>query len=129
MSKLRTPKDDHNGIALVGLDNVQAQSFLTAIKAGLEAEFNALAGRWAAETAHLSSTHDAVMNENYQKIIGMGPDALPLILNRLRKQPDHWFWALRAITRANPVEPELRGNVKAMADRWLEWGRQKGLIA
>lgn len=34
----------------------------------------------------------------------MGEAAVPLILRDLEHQPDHWFWALREITQANPVQ-------------------------
>ena len=37
-----------------------------------------------------------------------------------------WFWALHAITGANPVPAASRGNVQAMAEAWLQWGSEKG---
>jgi hypothetical protein len=57
----------------------------------------------------------------YQQIIGMGPVALPFLLRALRRRPEHWFWALKAITGADPVQPEHRGQVRMMAADWLEW--------
>jgi hypothetical protein len=39
-----------------------------------------------------------------------------------------WFWALEAITEANPVPREAAGKVRRMARAWLEWGKQQGLI-
>jgi hypothetical protein len=62
----------------------------------------------------------------YQRIIGMGLPVVPLILEELRREPDQWFWALEAITDENPVPAEDAGNVRAMADAWIEWGRQHG---
>lgn len=56
----------------------------------------------------------------------MGKPAIALILQDLKSQPDHWFWALRSITGENPVQPEDRGRVAQMAAAWLEWGRQHG---
>ena len=69
---------------------------------------------------------DIVINTAYQKIIGMGTPVVGLILQDLKRQPDHWFWALRSITGENPVEPSNRGRVGEMATAWLEWGRQNG---
>ena len=63
------------------------------------------------------------MHPAYQSIIGMGQDAVPLILDEMSNQPDHWFWALRAITGANPCPPEHVGDVTAMTRDWLSWGR------
>jgi hypothetical protein len=76
---------------------------------------------WWAETAHLSSTTEICMHFAYQQIIGMGWPAVPFIIDELRKSPNLWFWALRAITGANPVPPAERGIVAAMATRWLAW--------
>ena len=66
----------------------------------------------------------------YQHIIGMGESAVPLMLRELRDDPDpdHWFSALKAITEADPVPDEVRGNVKAMADAWVAWGEQEGYL-
>jgi hypothetical protein len=62
----------------------------------------------------------------YQKIIGMGMAAVPLILEELQREPDQWFWALEVITDENPVPPEAAGRVRLMADAWIEWGKRHG---
>jgi hypothetical protein len=64
------------------------------------------------------ATHPA-----YQRIIGMGPEALPHIFRRLESGPDHWFWALRAITGVDPVPPEDRGRMVKMREAWLNWAK------
>ena len=92
----------------------------------LDQKFANLAAQWRQETRHLSLMSDIVMNTAYQKIIGMGTPVVGLILQDLKRQPDHWFWALRSITGENPVEPNDRGRVGQMAEAWLEWGRQNG---
>ena len=38
------------------------------------------------------------------------------------------FWALEAITGENPVPAADRGKVQKMADAWVAWGREQGLI-
>ena len=65
----------------------------------------------------------------YQRTIGLGSMAVPLILAELRRETDHWFWALEAITGENPVPVDAAGNVHAAAEAWLRWGRDKGLVA
>jgi hypothetical protein len=67
-----------------------------------------------------------VMQESYQRIIGMGPDAVPFLLRELERKPGHWFWALYAITGINPIPPESEGNLKGMAKAWINWGKQQG---
>lgn len=87
-----------------------------------EADLKALVARWNEMTAHLSSMTELVLNEAYQRIIGHGPRAIPFVLRQLRAAPDHWAWALRALTGANPVPPELSGDLDAERAYWLDWG-------
>ncbi len=90
--------------------------------------FAELATQWRRETQWLSSTTAVAMHPAYQSIIGMGTAALPFILENLRDESGHWFWALKAISNADPVPPADRGSVKKMKAAWLRWGRAKGLI-
>ena len=64
----------------------------------------------------------------YLRIIGMGPLVLPLILEDLERTGDFWFTALEAITGQDPVPPESRGKIKAVAEAWLEWGRKNDIL-
>ncbi len=66
------------------------------------------------------------MLSEYQQIIGLGSSVIPLILEDLAKEPDHWGWALEAITGENPVPEEAAGDITAIADAWLAWGRDRG---
>jgi hypothetical protein len=88
--------------------------------------FYSLAKTWQEETRYVSSVHDMVLHPAYQQIIGMGKEALPFLFQELKRQPDHWFWALRAITGEDPVPPEEKGDVEAMTWRWLRWGAANG---
>jgi hypothetical protein len=65
----------------------------------------------------------------YQAIIGMGLPVVPLILEELRREPDHWFWALEALTGENPVPTEVDGDMSRVSEAWLKWGRREGLVA
>lgn len=89
--------------------------------------FEMLARKWREECAHLSAVREMVLHPAYQQIIGMGKDAIPFLLRELERQPDHWFWALWAITQENPVRPEHQGRVRKMAQDWLEWAKQEGI--
>jgi hypothetical protein len=90
--------------------------------------FERLAAEWKSATKVLSSITSKAMHPAYQQIIGMGPEVLPLILARLEEAPDHWFWALKAISGEDPVPPEGRGKIEEMRQAWLEWGRKKGYL-
>jgi hypothetical protein len=99
-----------------------------AIDRSLEERFQGLATWWREDNRFTSSVTKLVMHQAYQQIIGMGPAAIPLILRELQRNPDHWFWALTAITGENPVEPEDAGHLQAMTRAWLQWGDKRGYI-
>lgn len=90
----------------------------------VQADFERLAAQWKQDTAHLSSPIMIAEHRAYQEIIGMGMDAVPLILRDLQESPSQWFLALRSIAGESPVSPEDRGDVDAMAAAWLDWGRR-----
>ena len=88
--------------------------------------FRQLADQWEEETAYLSSPSQIKTHPAYETIIGMGASAVPLILERLEAQGRRWLPALRAITHADPVPPEDRGNAEAATAAWLAWGKRNG---
>ncbi len=88
--------------------------------------FTALADEWAKQTLLTSSIGEKAIHPAYQRIIGMGSPAMPLIIERLRARGEHWFWALMAISGENPVPPEDEGNIEAMTQSWLHWADQRG---
>ncbi len=91
--------------------------------------FQRLAHDWKEKSRHLSNTAQMATLPSYQRIIGMGDAAVPLILEELQREPDQWFWALEAITEENPVSPEDAGRVRKMAQAWIDWGKRKGLLS
>lgn len=95
----------------------------------LEATFQQLAEQWMRETAAQSFASHKIMHPAYQRIIAMGDKAIPMILRELQRRPHHWFWALRMITNESPIPQQAQGNMRAMSEAWLEWGRQKGYLA
>jgi hypothetical protein len=95
---------------------------------GVAQQLARLATEWRLATRYLSSATDIAMHPAYQRIIGLGRPAVPLILEELQLEPDHWFWALKAITGEDPVAPEHRGRLAEMSRSWLEWGRRQGYL-
>ena len=92
----------------------------------LEETFHSLAKQWRKETAHLSFITERAMHVAYQRIIGMGPEAVPLLLRELEARPDHWLWALNAITGEDPARPE--DNFRSAVEAWIKWGKEQGHI-
>ena len=91
-----------------------------------ERKFRRLADQWLRETEHTSSVKQACMRPAYQRIIGMGPAVVPYLLRELERNPDHWFWALNAITEEDPARAE--DSLDGAKDAWLQWGREKGYL-
>ena len=88
--------------------------------------FGRLVKEWKETRPPASSIEKMAMHHAYQQIIGLGPDAVPLILRELEFAPAQWFWALRSITGENPVDEDHRGNVNKMADDWYAWAKTNG---
>jgi hypothetical protein len=85
--------------------------------------FDRLARQWKANRGPTSSLSKIASDPAYQEIILMGEAVVPCILAALDAEPDFWFAALRRISGANPIIPDVQGELHAMAKAWLEWGR------
>lgn len=95
-------------------------------RAGIEDLFHQLAGEWQEERGPMSGVSEVAMLPSYQRIIGLGPAVIPLLLKELQERPDHWFWALNALTRADPIPEESYGRLNEMAQAWIQWGEREG---
>ncbi|HED06840.1 MAG TPA: hypothetical protein ENI57_01845 [Ignavibacteria bacterium] len=92
----------------------------------LEQKFKRLSTNWKEDNKFSSRSSLLLSNIYYLGIIAMGQDALPYIFEDLKKGPNHWFIALAIITGANPVSEESRGNILAMTEAWISWGKEHG---
>ena len=94
-------------------------------QAEFEKEFSLLVDQWTKDVQYTSSLTDMVAHDAYLKIISKGPRVVPLLLRELNVRPHFWFAALRAITNEDPVTEAERGDVQAMVDAWIGWGRER----
>jgi hypothetical protein len=92
----------------------------------LEEIFNHLVQWVLTDTRSESSTVRIAIHPGYQQIIGLGQSAIPLLLREVENRTGRWFWALKAITRQDPVPPDDRGKTKKMIEAWINWGQQEG---
>lgn len=90
------------------------------------AEFYNFVNEWKRDTQLISTANELIMHPAYQRIIGMGEKAIPMLLRELHERPDHWFWALEAITGVHPILPSQQGRVDEMAKAWLNWAEDNG---
>ena len=87
--------------------------------------FDELMGQWREESLLCSSATAIISSPAYRQIVEMGWQAVPFIIDELRKKPDHWYSALREITGEDPVAPKHQGNLVLMAKDWLKWARER----
>ena len=86
-----------------------------------------LLGRWREETLYLSSSTQITAHPAYQELIALGPAALPFLFVDLERTGDgHLSKALTAITGAQPVPDDQRGQVRNIAETWLRWAKDNG---
>lgn len=105
---------------------VQLRGEINLRKTDPQIAFEVLASEWKEQVGGSSFVAEKTRHPAYQKIIEMGTVVVPFLLRELEQKPTHWFEALKAITGANPVQPEQRGRTKQMAQAWLKWGREQG---
>lgn len=119
----QTPGDtgNHAGPNAVDVRNAAADS-------EIEKKFLALAAIWRYRVGPASSITQMVADPAYLQIIGLGRAVLPHLLRELARQPDHWFSALSAITGEDPISAGAEGNLAAMTEAWLAWGRAHGCL-
>ena len=92
-------------------------------------EFCRIADSWQKATRHLSSPSDKYEHRDYQKIIEMGEEIIPvLLLNTRSFRSTDWICALETITKENPVPVEHAGNTEMLRHYWLKWGEEKGYL-
>lgn len=86
--------------------------------------FKDLKSRLMSETWWVSSDRDLRSNENYQRIISLGGNAVTFLLECMRsgEVDQHCFPLLYDLTGERPVPPHSRGNLDEMAQAWLQWG-------
>jgi hypothetical protein len=94
-----------------------------------QSEIRSLMDKWKRETRLFSSISKKSSHPAYREIIIQGHRALPFILVDLKEcGPADWFVALTEITGENPITIDIAGNMTAMTEAWLEWGRKKGYL-
>ncbi len=99
-----------------------------AMKKQVGAQFANLASEWKHSIRIISNWNQMILHPCYQRIIGLGPDVIPYILNDLKQNGGHWFWALQALTGENPIAEDDAGKTRKMAEAWLSWGKERGYI-
>lgn len=95
------------------------------------------------DTKMLSSMDQICDHPAYAEIVALGKEVLPFILEDLQKGIDQegfpGWWFPRAMTEISGESPDMgddvqhehgfvKVTVEGVANRWVEWGRKKGLV-
>jgi len=83
--------------------------------------------KWKKETGGCSLTMRRYAHPAYQSILTLGEGVIPLILRELKKRPDWWFEAMKALAKTDPTKPG--DNFNDAASAWLNWGKRRNLIS
>src|SRR5206468_6564481 len=121
------PSRDH--IVYNSGDTIRRLSMSAPVKTedSMELQVVRLLSRWRDETAYLSSSTRITGHPAYLELIALGPAALPFLFRDLESSGDgHLSAALTAITGAQPIPAELRGQIRKIAETWLRWARENG---
>lgn len=95
----------------------------------VQPQFEMLAGKWRDETGMYSMDTRKVSHPAYLRIVGMGRQAIPLILEELQERGGHWYQALEAILGYNPIHVPGPVSIRELKEKWLDWGKQQGYIS
>jgi hypothetical protein len=91
-------------------------------------QFLNLKNKWKSDILFVSSGSIIISNSAYKDIIGFGPIAVPWIIRELKKNNDHWFYALEKITGENPIKEENIGRVDEMRNDWIDWASKNDYL-
>ena len=110
-------------------DDITGENQVNSTDDSIYVKFETLKNKWEENTQYHSSMSEIVEDGNYKKIIQLGNDVVPMILNEMRVSPNHWFYALYEITKATPIIPEHYGDITKMTSDWINWGKKNNYIS
>jgi hypothetical protein len=82
---------------------------------------------WRNEVGFSSLLEEKRTTATFRRIVDMGEEAIPFLLEEIASRPSLMFMALHEITGDDPIAPDHRGRVTAMVEVWLRWGREHGI--
>lgn len=99
------------------------QSLQEAAQHKLNQEIRELLQIWHDDTAMHSSISAIANHGSYERIVNMGDAAVDQLLLSIHEHTTRCILALTDITKENPVKAENRGNLKRMAQDWVDFSK------
>lgn len=94
----------------------------------LKEYFESLKYLWLEETKFSSNIFLTTNHPAHLTILQLGDQVLPLLIEDLQNNNNHWFITLNKITNENPVAQEHAGDVEAMRNDWIQWAEANNII-
>lgn len=94
----------------------------------LKEYFESLKYLWLEETKYSSNIFLTTNHPAHLTMIKLGSQILPLLIEDLQNDSNHWFITLNKITGENPVSQEHIGNVDEMRQDWINWAQINNVI-
>lgn len=99
-------------------------------KAKLPRLFNAHFQKWVGETEFYSSPSMIKDNKNFLSLLQLGKMAIPYAIEKLKNDATprvHFFILLSSLTNTNPIEDDIRGDIKKMKTAWIKWAKEQNI--
>lgn len=88
----------------------------------LKKNFQKHKDRWRRQTMFLSNYSKIINHKDYQAIIALGKEVVPLIIEDFKTvNSGQWSHALTVLTGENPVKEEHVGDTSLTRRDWEEW--------
>lgn len=94
----------------------------------LKKYFESLKYLWLEETKFSSNVFLTANHPAHLTILQLGEQILPLLIEDLQNNSNHWFITLNKITGVNPIPPEHAGDVELMRSDWINWAQENNII-
>jgi hypothetical protein len=89
----------------------------------VKSRFNDLYKNWYFKTMFYSNPKMIVEDENFQSIVNMGEQAIPLILEKIESEPSQLVWALNIITNKK-ISNNSMISITDACKSWVKLGKQ-----
>ena len=99
-------------------------AFNLSSKMFLESRFNELYNNWYVNTMFYSNPKMIIEDENFQGIIKLGHQTIPLILSKIENEPSQLVWALNIITKDRISNKKETLTISDACKRWVKFGKQ-----
>jgi|GEM_PF-7125850 len=111
---------EKTGSDILRLDNLMLSAFY------VRSRYESYRDAWYRKTMFLSSLMDITEDVDFQRIIALGKEAIPLIIQDIRKSPNALVIALNAITNAS-IKSNKKLTISELCQAWIKLYDKGGL--